>query len=121
MKILIIDDEEDVRRVVHLSLEHVGKHEVLQASNGAAGIEKARAERPDAILLDVMMPAMDGPTTFAALQADPATRAIPVIFVTARAMTAEIEHLRALGVRGVLIKPFDAMTLPEELARVLGD
>lgn len=119
MKILIIDDEEDVRRIAHLSLAHVGKHEVLEATTGAAGIEKARTERPDAILLDVMMPAMDGPTTFAALQADPATRTIPVVFVTARAMAAEIEPLRALGVRGVLIKPFDAMTLPEELARVL--
>jgi two-component system alkaline phosphatase synthesis response regulator PhoP len=119
MKILIIDDEEDVRRIAHLSLTHVGGHEVIEAAGGAAGIDKARAERPDAILLDVMMPAMDGPATLAQLQADESTRAIPVVFVTARAMTAEIERFRSLGARGVLIKPFDAMTLPQDLAGVL--
>lgn len=119
MKILIIDDEEDVRRIAHLSLTHVGGHEVIEATGGAAGIDKARTERPDAILLDVMMPAMDGPATLVQLQADERTRAIPVVFVTARAMATEIERLRSLGACGVLIKPFDAMTLPQELAGVL--
>lgn len=119
MRILIIDDEEDVRRIAHLSLRHIGGHEVIEATNGALGIETARAERPDAILLDVMMPAMDGPATLAALRSDAITRAIPVVFVTARTTPAEIERLRGLGARGVLIKPFDAMTLPDDLARVL--
>lgn len=76
-------------------------------------------EPPDVILLDVMMPAMDGPTTLAALQSEQTTRGIPVIFVTARAMTSEIERLRSLGARGVLTKPFDAMTLPGQLEEVL--
>ena len=119
MKILIIDDEEDVRRIAHLSLAHVGGHEVIEAASGAAGIDRARAERPDAILLDVMMPVMDGPATLVRLQADESTRAIPVVFVTARAMTAEIERLRSLGVCGVLIKPFDAMMLSRDLMGVL--
>jgi CheY-like chemotaxis protein len=82
-RILIVDDEDDIREVAQVSLELVGQFEVLTAASGSAGIETARATQPDAILLDVMMPDMDGPTTLARLQADPATRDIPVVFLTA--------------------------------------
>ena len=119
MKVLIIDDEEDVRRIAALSLVHVGHFRVVEASGGREGVAVARAERPDVVLLDVMMPGMDGPTTLAALREDPDTRDIPIVFVTARAMSAELEPLRRLGAKGVLTKPFNAMTLPHDLEAVL--
>lgn len=119
MKVLIIDDEADIRRVARLSLARIGGMDVLDAANGLEGTEKAAAEAPDAILLDVMMPGLDGPATFHALRADPRTADIPVVFLTAKAMPEEVARLLALGVRGVLNKPFDPMTLPAELRAAL--
>lgn len=119
MKVLIIDDEEDVRRIAYLSLVNVGQMEVEQASSGAEGIEKAASFQPDAILLDVMMPAMDGPSTLAQLKEARETASIPVIFVTARAMHAEVETFKQLGATAVLTKPFNALTLPEDLKKAL--
>ena len=92
----------------------------MDASGGDAGMALAIAEAPDAILLDVMMPGRDGPGTLALLKADPRTARIPVIFLTAKAMTAEIERLRALGAAGVLTKPFDPMTLAASVRAILG-
>ncbi len=83
--ILLVDDDDDIREVVRISLEAVGGWQVSSASSGIEGIAKAIAERPDAILLDVMMPGIDGPATFKRLQHDPATRNIPVILLTAKA------------------------------------
>ena len=119
MKVLIIDDEDDIRRVARLSLAGVGGMEVAEAGSGADGIRKAAAERPDAVLLDMMMPIMDGPATLAALRGDPRTAAIPVVFLTAKALSAEVEGLKALGARGVLTKPFDPMRLPSQLRALL--
>jgi CheY-like chemotaxis protein len=93
--------------------------EVVDASSGADGIEKAAAEQPDAILLDVMMPMLDGPSTLAALRNQPATSKIPVIFLTAKAMPSEVERLRSLGAAGVLTKPFDPMTLASQVRALL--
>ena len=112
MKVLIIDDEADIRRIARLSLTRVGKMDVVEADGGEAGLREAAAQKPDVILLDVMMPAMDGPATLAALKADPATSSIPVLFLTARALGSEVERLRALGALGVLTKPFDPIALP---------
>ncbi len=120
MKVLIIDDEDDIRRIAALSLGKIGKMEVVDASGGAEGVRKAASERPDAILLDVMMPGLDGPATLAALRSNPATAEIPVVFLTAKAMASEIERLMGLGARGVLTKPFDPMSLPQELKTCLG-
>ena len=111
MKILIIDDEADIRRIAHLALGRVGAMDVLEAQNGLEGLRKAEDSRPDAILLDVMMPGLDGPSTLAALRSNPATANIPVIFLTAKAMLSELERLRGLGAAGVLTKPFDPLTL----------
>jgi CheY-like chemotaxis protein len=97
VKILIIDDEDDIRKIARLSLTRVGGMEVVDASNGPDGVRKAESERPDAILLDVMMPGMDGPATLAMLRAGEATCKIPILFLTAKAMTTEIERLKALG------------------------
>ena len=119
MKVLLIDDEDDIRKVARLSLARVGKMEVVDAAGGLEGVRRAEDESPDVILLDVMMPGLDGPSTLAALRSNAKTAGIPVVFLTAKAMPAEIERLRSLGVKGVLIKPFDPMTLPAQLRAVL--
>ncbi len=115
MKILIIDDDDDIRSIARLSLSRLGGMEVIEAASGAEGVRKGRDEKPDVILLDVMMPAMDGSATLAALRAQPATSATPVIFLTAKAMRVEIERLRGLGAAGILTKPFDPRTLPADV------
>lgn len=118
MKILIIDDEDDVRSISHLSLGRVGGMEVLEASNARDGLEIARRENPDVVLLDVMMPEIDGPATLAALRAEPSTSSIPVIFLTAKAMPAEILRLKALGGLEVITKPFNPMKLAEQVRAI---
>jgi CheY-like chemotaxis protein len=118
-RILIVDDEDDIREVAQVSLELVGHFEVLTASNGREGLERARGEKPDAILLDVMMPDMDGPATLAQLQSDPATRDIPVVFLTAKTQTSERTRLEQLGAAGILTKPFDPLKLAGEVASTL--
>jgi CheY-like chemotaxis protein len=120
MKILIVDDESDIRRIARLALSRIGGMDVAEATGGVEAVARARAENPDVILLDVMMPDMDGPAALAALQADPQTASIPVLFLTAKAMASEIERLTALGARGVLTKPFDPMTLAAQVRKALG-
>jgi CheY-like chemotaxis protein len=120
MKVLIVDDEPDIRRIARLGLSRVGKMDVVEASNGAEGLLRAKEERPDAVLLDVMMPTMDGPTTLARLREDPATAGIPVVFLTAKAIAAEVDRLKSLGAAGVLTKPFDPMSLARDLRAALG-
>lgn len=119
-KILIIDDEDDIREVVALSLESIANWEVVRASSGAQGLARAASEQPDAILLDVMMPGMDGPTTFRKLSEDPATAGIPVLLLTAKVQSSDQRHFADLGVRAVLLKPFDPLTLSTQIAEVLG-
>lgn len=119
-KILIIDDEDDIREVAALSLESIANWEVVRASSGAQGLARAASEQPDAILLDVMMPGMDGPTTFRKLSEDPATAGIPVLLLTAKVQSSDQRHFADLGVRAVLLKPFDPLTLSSQIAEVLG-
>ncbi len=116
----MIDDEDHIREVAQVSLEMVGGWEVLTANCGGDGLQMASAERPDAILLDVMMPDMDGPTTFQRLQADAATRDIPVILLTAKVQAADRQRFTDLGVKAVLAKPFDPLSLPGDVAQALG-
>lgn len=115
MKILLIDDDADIRTLARLSLSRLAGFDVVEAANGAEGVALAAAEQPDAIILDVMMPGMNGPETLAALRAQPSTVAIPVFFLTAKAMTTEIDRLRALGVAGILTKPFDPLSFPDQV------
>lgn len=117
--VLVIDDEDDIREVAQVSLEALGGWNVLTASSGDQGIQRAAADQPDAILLDVMMPGMDGPTTFQKLQAEPATQKIPVIFLTAKVQSADRQRFADLGVAGVIAKPFDPMTLAGDVAALL--
>lgn len=120
MKALIIDDEEDVRYVAHLSLGRVGGMTVIEAASGDEGVALACSERPDFILLDMMMPGMDGAATFRALRASAQTNDIPVVFLTAKAMTSEVRRLENLGAKGVVLKPFDPMTLASDIRTILG-
>lgn len=119
MKVLIIDDEDDIRRIARLSLTRIGKMEVVEASGGEEGVRIAEEQQPDAILLDVMMPSVDGPATLVALRANPRTASIPVLFLTARALTSELHHLKELGADGVLTKPFDPVGLPAQIVAAL--
>ena len=118
-KVLVIDDEQDVRYVARISLGRIGKMIVVEASSGLEGIACAKSERPDFILLDMMMPGMDGAATFHALRLDEETASIPVIFLTAVAKVADVQRLKELGARGVVLKPFDPITLAGELTAIL--
>ena len=119
-RILIIDDEDDIREVAALSLESVAGWEVIVASSGAQGLARAIEHKPDAILLDVMMPGMDGPTTFRELRKNPVTAKIPVLLLTAKVQSSDQRRFADLGVEAVLFKPFDPLTLSAEIAGVLG-
>jgi CheY-like chemotaxis protein len=118
-KVLLVDDEDDIRTVGNLSLSRVGGWQTVLASSGAEAVTKAAAERPDLILLDVMMPGMDGPTTFTQLRAQEATASTPIIFMTAKIQKQEVARYLELGAVGVIGKPFDPMTLPAEIKKLL--
>jgi CheY-like chemotaxis protein len=119
-RILIIDDEDDIREVAALSLESIAGWQVSTANSGANGILAAIAEQPDAILMDVMMPAMDGPTTLLQMQNTPSIAHIPVILLTAKVQGVDQRRFAALGVAAVLFKPFDPLALAEQMATALG-
>lgn len=119
-RILIIDDEDDIREVAALSLETVAGWEVETASSGALGLARAPEYQPDAVLLDVMMPGMDGPTTFRELRKNPATAHIPVVLLTAKVQSNDQRRFADLGVEAILFKPFDPLTLATQIANALG-
>jgi len=116
-QILVIDDENDIQEVARLSLQLTENWTVFSANSGAAGTLLALAEGPDAILLDVMMPDMDGPSTLRVLQQQSVT--IPVIFLTAKVQLADREKYMQLGVRGIISKPFDPLTLGRQIREML--
>lgn len=118
--ILIVDDEDDIREVAALTLEALAGWSITTTSNGEDGFDRAVAHRPDAVLLDVMMPGLDGPATFRKLQADERTRSIPVILLTAKVQAADRLRFEAMGVSGVIAKPFDPLTLSDEICQRLG-
>ncbi len=118
-RLLIIDDDQDICEVAKMSLEMTGGHEVVTAASCYDGLEKAKETRPDAILLDVMMPGMDGPATFQILRREPETRHIPVVLLTAKVQAADRRRFLDLGVQGVLDKPFDPMELSNQIAAIL--
>jgi CheY-like chemotaxis protein len=119
-RILYVDDEADIREVAQMALELDPDFEIRTCSSGAEALEAAPVWQPDLILLDVMMPGMDGPTVFARLQEEPSTAGIPVVFITARTQSHEVSAYRELGARGVLAKPFDPMTLSDQVREHLG-
>ncbi|MGB3848223.1 response regulator [Sphingopyxis sp. YF1] len=114
-RILYVDDEADIREIAEMALELDPQFSVRSCGSGRDGIAQARDWQPDLILLDVMMPELDGSAVLGQLRADPATEAIPVVFITARTQAHEVAHLRALGARGVIAKPFDPMLLVRQV------
>ena len=113
--ILVVDDDDSVREVTQMSLEIVAGWRVLSADGGQAALDLVRAHRPDAVLLDVMMPGMDGPTTLRHLQADPVTRDIPVVLLTAKVQVGHVQVWDSLPVAGVIPKPFNPATLSAQI------
>ncbi|HUF28300.1 MAG TPA: response regulator [Gemmatimonadaceae bacterium] len=120
MRLLCVDDEEDIRSILALALGLDPELEIELVDSGEAALVRAPAGRFDAILLDGMMPGLDGYETCRRLKADPATAAIPVVFLTARTQRAEVDRALALGAVACLMKPFDPMTLAGELRTALG-
>lgn len=118
-RILLIDDEDGARRIIQFSLEAAAGWEVLTAASGIEGLSLAQTEQLDAILLDVMMPDLDGPATFRRLQENPATRPIPVIMLTAKASPTEHQPLLELGIAGIITKPFKIPALIAQVRAIL--
>jgi len=119
-KIMVVDDEVDIGEVVDFALVEVGGFDVLNCGRGREALAQAPDFQPDMILLDVMMPEMDGPETLAGFRHLPATAATPVVFITAKVQPNEVEHYRSLGVADVIAKPFDPMALPSMLDEIWG-
>ncbi len=118
--ILIIDDEDDIRTIAQVALEAVAGWQTLAAASGEEGLALAQTQIPDAILLDIMMPDMDGFETFRQLQMGDRTRPIPVILLTAKVQAADQRKFSELGAAATIPKPFNPLTLPEQLAEILG-
>lgn len=115
-RILMVEDDPDVQTVARLSLEAVGGYTVEACASGVEALKKIAGFRPDLVLLDVMMPGMDGPAVLRILRGDAATREVPVVFMTAKAQAHEIAAYLAMGAIGVVSKPFDPLELPATLA-----
>lgn len=118
-RVLIIDDESDIREVASASLELVGSFDVLVASSAREGILLAERERPDLVLLDLMMPGMDGCQALEQLKHAEVTKDIPVILLTAKIQAMTGESVRRAGAAGVVLKPFDPMLLPEQIRAMM--
>jgi two-component system OmpR family response regulator len=118
-KILLVEDDDNIRLITRTSLEGLTRWSVIEANSGQVALTLAGTELPDLILLDIMMPGMDGPTTFTRLKEDAETAAIPVIFMTAKVQTQELEEYIKLGAAGVITKPIDPMLLPEQITGIL--
>jgi CheY-like chemotaxis protein len=119
-RILHVDDESDIREVVEIALGLDPEFSTRSCASGEEALVAAAEWSPDVILLDVMMPVMDGPATLARLRENPETAGIPVVFMTARAHSRELELLRSLGAAGVIPKPFDPMALALSVRAYLG-
>jgi len=117
-RVLVAEDDPDIRAVIELALARVGGLDVVACADGAVALALATRDPPDLILLDVMMPVMDGVETLARLKAEPATANIPVVFLTARVQPRDLERYYAKGALAVIAKPFDPMTLAKQLRQL---
>lgn len=118
-KVMLVDDDASIRRIGQISLEDVGKFQVVIAKSGTEALELAASEKPDLIVLDVMMPGMDGPTTLTHLRENPITKCIPIIFMTAKVLLHEVDAYYQLGAAGVISKPFDPMLLASQIRQLV--
>lgn len=119
-QILVVDDEEHLRELVQMCLEDLAGWQTIGAASGEECLELLKTERPNAILLDVTMPAMDGLAVCQRLQSDPITRSIPVILLTAKVLPSDRLKFAQIGVTGVISKPIQPTTLMQEVAEILG-
>lgn len=120
-KVVLCDDDPDIRAIGEMSLRDVGGWDVRCVGDGLSALVAARDDRPDLILLDIMMPNLDGPGTFEKLRADPECASIPVVFMTAKAQPHELRGYTELGAAGVIAKPFDPLTLPDQIRALVGE
>lgn len=119
-RILVIDNEEYIREVAQICIETVANWTVITAGSGREGLSKAELEQPDAILLDVMMPDMDGIATFEKLKANPLTQKIPVILLTAKVQASDRRRYAEMGLKAAIAKPFNPLQLASQVAEALG-
>jgi CheY-like chemotaxis protein len=118
LKICYVEDDDDIQRIARLSLERVGKMEVSIIGDPTVALDGILAFQPDLVLLDWMMPVMDGPALFKRMRETAGLQDIPVVFITAKASQRELDELRAMGAAGVLSKPFSPKDLPEQLRAI---
>ena len=117
-RICYVEDDEDIQRIVRMSLEKVGKMTVAVVTDPTRAIETITEFRPDLVMLDWMMPVMDGPTLFKQLKLRPETSGLPVVFITARAGQRDLDELKTLGAAGTISKPFSPKDLPDQLRAI---
>ena len=117
-RICYVEDDEDIQRIVRMSLERIGKMTVMIESDPLKAIDGIKAFKPDLVMLDWMMPGMDGPTLFRKMKQDPETAALPVVFITAKATQKDHAELLALGAAGIVSKPFSPKDLPDQLRAI---
>ncbi len=117
-RICYVEDDEDIQRIVRMSLERIGKMTVEVVGDPLKAIDAITAFKPQLVMLDWMMPGMDGPTLFRKMKEVPATAALPVVFITAKASHKELDELRQLGAAGTLSKPFTPKDLPDQLRSI---
>ena len=114
-RVLCVEDDPDIRMLVEFSLAKVGGLEVCLCAGGQLALQQAPVFLPDLVLLDVMMPGLNGPETLAALRELPCMQGVPTVFMTAKAMPDEVEELLQYGATGVIVKPFDLVALPQNI------
>ena len=117
-RICYVEDDEDIQRIVRMSLERIGKMTVELVSDPLAAVAAITAFKPDLVMLDWMMPGMDGPTLFRKMKQLPEVSALPVVFITAKAAQRDMDELIALGAAGAISKPFSPKDLPEQLRAI---
>ena len=118
VRVCYVEDDEDIQRIVRMSLERVGKMTVEVVSDPMVAIERMIAFKPELVMLDWMMPGMDGPTLLRKMRDTPGTKEMPVVFITAKASQRELDELRTLGAVGTISKPFSPKDLPDQLRAI---
>ena len=119
-RVCYVEDDEDIQRIVRMSLEKIGKMTVEVVSDPMVAIDRMVAFKPDLVMLDWMMPGMDGPTLYRKMLETPAVKSLPVVFITAKASSRELDELRKLGAAGTISKPFSPRDLPDQLRAIWG-
>jgi len=118
VRICYVEDDEDIQKIVRLTLERIGKMTVEVVGDPLQAIETIKRFKPELVLLDWMMPGMDGPTLYRKMKEVPEVRDLPVVFITAKASSKELDELRALGAAGTISKPFTPRELPDQLRAI---